>query len=292
MSHYANGWPSSFRVIPAAMWKVEMGPRGREYKIGDMPVPAEDVLHIRYKSTTSAPRGTGPLDSAGARMTTAGVLSRYVSDMVASGGTPHYALVMDAKITEAEADRMLQRWIDSRSKNLGQPAVLGGGVSIATYQRSAKEMALLELSQWNESRIATQLGVPPYLASLPSGGDPMTYSSANMLFDFHDRSSLHTKARAVMSALSYWAVPRGQAVELNRDEYTRPGLLERAQAYNLLVQAGAITVDEIRAMERLTAPMQTGPMPAVALSGGDTTGTAQMPSQDQMPMRPSRGSQP
>ena len=285
LSHYADGWPATFRVIPPPMWKVEMGSGGRRYKIGNLDVPTEDVLHIRYKSTTNSPHGVGPLDSAGARVTAAGVLSRYVTDMVQSGGTPHYALVMDAKITPSEAERMLQAWVDSRSKNLGQPAVLGGGVKIETYQRSAKEMALLELAQFNESRIAIMLGVPPFLVGLPSGGDSMTYSNVTSLFDFHDRSSLRPKASMAMAALSNWALPRGQAAELNRDEYTRPAFGERALAYKTLWETGAISPEEIRAMERLSGPMQTGPMPAsaVALSGGDTTGMAP-PAQDRIPM--------
>lgn len=273
---FTDDWPRVFRVIPAAMWKVEMGPAGREYKLGDMPVPAEDVLHIRYQSSTSSPRGTGPLESAGARMTTAGVLSKYVSNMVESGGPPHYALVMDSKITRAEAAEHLQAWMDSRTKNLGQPAVLGGGVKIETYQHTAKEMALLELSQWNESRIAVALGVPPFLVGLPSGGDSMTYSNVSSLFDFHDRSSLRTKAHAVMSALSGWALPRGQAIELNRDEYTRPAFNERALGYKTLWETGAISPEEIRAMERLSGPAPN-PTPAVALTGGEMTGGGAAP---------------
>ena len=41
--------------------------------------------------------------------------------------------------------------------------------------------------------------------------------------------SLRPKAGHVMTALSGWALPRGQSVELNRDEYCRPALKERAE---------------------------------------------------------------
>ena len=34
-----------------------------------------------------------------------------------------------------------------------------------------------------------------------------------------------------MGALSYWALPRGQAAELNRDEYSRPSFTERSQGW-------------------------------------------------------------
>jgi hypothetical protein len=67
-----------------------------------------------------------------------------------------------------------------------------------------------------------------------------------------------------MGALSGWAVPRGTIVEVNRDAYIRGDAYSRAQTYQLL--AGivdpqgnpAITVDEIRAAERLDERLPQG----------------------------------
>ena len=113
---------------------------------------------------------------------------------------------------------------------------------------------------------------------LPSGGDSMTYSNVSSLFDFHDRASLRPKANAVMTALSGWALPRGQSVELNRDEYSRPALADRAQAYKILSEIGVMSVDEIRTMERLQGEAPRLPDPpeentvigAEALTGGQS----------------------
>jgi phage portal protein BeeE len=80
--------------------------------------------------------------------------------------------------------------------------------------------------------------------------DSMTYSNVSQVFDFHDRRYLKTAATRVMSALSGWALPRGQAVELNRDEYSRPSLAERAEAYVKLAALGVLSRQEIRVMER------------------------------------------
>jgi hypothetical protein len=70
-----------------------------------------------------------------------------------------------------------------------------------------------------------------------------------------------------MSALSYWALPRGQAAELNRDEYTRPTFAERAQGWKAFWETGAVTAEGIATAERFT-----GPTSAVELSGGTLTG--------------------
>src|SRR4029078_5678781 len=110
---------------------------------------------------------------------------------------------------------------------------------------------------------AVLLGVPPFLVGLPGAAGSLTYSNVESLFDFHDRSSLRPKANAVMASLSGWALPGGQTVELNRDDYTRPELSVRAAAYKILIESGVLTPDEVRAMERYT-----GKPGAIALTGG------------------------
>jgi phage portal protein BeeE len=131
-------------------------------------------------------------------------------------------------------------------------------------------MAMHELSQFNESRISVLLGVPPFLVGLPSGGDSMTYSNVSSLFDFHDRSYLGTAARYVMSALSYWALPRGQAVDLNRDEYSRPSFDARAGAWEKFVAMGAVTPEQVARYERFQAEDdQTAEAAMTAITGGE-----------------------
>lgn len=269
---FANGWPGTFRVVPPWMVNVEMKAGRREYTIGRVDVTA-DILHIRYKSTTDGARGVGPLEAGGARMVAAGILQRYVSEIAETGGRPIYWVEVERRLTKSEADDALAQWIESRQRNLGKPALVSGGAKLNSMPvASAKDMALLELAQFTESRIAIMLGVPPFLVGLPSGGDSMTYSNVSSLFDFHDRASLRPKAKAVMAALSGWALPRGQSAELNRDEYTRPAFNERATGYKTLADAGValgepvVTASEIRTMERLNGTPSAG-----ALTGGDGT---------------------
>lgn len=281
MARAADGYPLRFRVVPPWLMNVEMKGGVREYKLGTLDVTGE-VLHIRYQSTTADARGHGPLEVAGARVTAAGMLQRYANKIAETGGTPMYWMEVDRRLNQAEAEDLLDRWVESRTRRAGEPALVSGNAALKqATSMSARDMTLLELAQFNESRIAVGLGVPPFLVGLPSGGDSMTYSNVESLFDFHDRSSLRPKATAVMGALSGWALPRGQTVELNRDEYSRPALKERAESYKILhdiVDADgrpAITVQEIRTMERLhgedeRVQAQSDPAPAaLSLTGGD-----------------------
>ncbi len=124
-------------------------------------------------------------------------------------------------------------------------------------------MALLELAQYTDARIAVLLSVPPFLEALPSGNS-MTYSNVEQTFDFHDRSGLKPMVAQVISALSNWALPRGQAVELNRDEYTRPSFADRVTGYTALVAMGAMSAEQVAEIERLQGDTVT----SVFLPGG------------------------
>lgn len=271
MAFFSDGFPMRFRVVPPYLMHVEMSGGRRIYRLGGVTGRdvTEDILHIRYKSSTSDPRGVGPLEAAGGRMLTAGVLAKYVRTVVSTGGVPYLTLEAEGELSPEDAQDLLHQWVASRAANLGAPPVLANGVVLKTHQgMSPKDMAMLEISQFTEARIAVMLGVPPFLVGLPSGGDSMTYSNVSSLFDFHDRASLRPKATHVMSALSNWALPRGQAAELNRDEYSRPAFNERAEAWVKLVEAGMVSIDEYRAAERLLGTIPQ--MPAItALTGGD-----------------------
>ena len=245
-------WPYRFRVVPPWLVNPEMDAGRRRYSIGDLDVTA-DILHIRYKSTTDGARGVGPLESAGARLVTAGVLTRYASEIAQGGGIPKYILETDQMLTPEQAEQLKEQWWSSRMQDLHtpwKPAVMWGGVKANPLQLDPQKMALMELEQYTEARITNLLGVPAFLLGLASG-DPMTYSNVNSLFDFHDRRYLKPAAVHVMSALSNWALPRGQAAELNRDEYSRPALKERVESYEKLKAMGVLSNEEIRVMERL-----------------------------------------
>jgi HK97 family phage portal protein len=280
MSSFSDGFPMRFRVMPPWVFHVEFVDGVRRYRIGGSTGPdvTEDILHIRYKSTSDGARGVGPLESAGGRMLTAGLLAKYVREVVATGGIPLRTIETEADLTEDEAHDLQSQYMASRIQNSSAPPVFDNGGKLVDHAAvSPKDLAMIEIAQFNEARIAVLLGVPPFLVGLPSGGDSMTYSNTSALFDFHDRQTLRPMAAHVMGALSYWTLPRGQGAELNRDEYSRPSFEQRADAWAKLITAGVVTPPEVRTYERFQgdpptpvegAPVQDAPA-MTALTGGE-----------------------
>jgi phage portal protein BeeE len=261
IASFADGFPSRFRVIPAWAIDVEMKQGVRRYRLGGPTGPdvTEDILHIRYKSTTDGARGVGALEVAGGRMLTAGLLAKYTREVVATGGVPLRTIETEQSLTEDEAQDLITQYLAGRVQTPSAPSVFDGGAKLVDHSGvSPKDLTMLEIAQFNESRIAVLLGVPPFLVGLPSGSDSMTYSNVTMLFDFHDRQMLRPLDIHVMHALSFWALPRGQSVELNHDEYTRPSFEQRADAYPKLITAGVITAEEARMYERFQGEAPEG----------------------------------
>jgi HK97 family phage portal protein len=255
-AYYSTGWPARFHVAPPWTVNAELVDGRRQYSIGSLDVTA-DILHIRYKSSVDDAHGHGPLEAGRARLIAAAMLTRYATNIAASGGIPNSVLKHPDDLGAEQAAELQSQWIEARLSSMGLPAVLSGGVTFETIQLDPEKMALVDLAQWNEARIAILLGVPPFLVGLPSGGDSMTYSNVISLFDYHWRAGLRPKAQAVMAALSGWLLPRDTRVEVNRDAYVQPGPLERAQTDQIFNQIRddegnpAMTVEEIRASERL-----------------------------------------
>lgn len=277
MAHRADGFPLRLRVVPPWLMNVEMRGGARCYSLGSTDV-TDEILHIRYQSNTADARGHGPLEVAGARMTAIGLLQRYANKIAETGGTPLYWMEIDRRLNQPEADDLLNRWVESRARRAGEPALVSGGAKLnQASTMSARDLTLLELQQFNAGQVAILLGVPPFLVGLPNPGG-MTYSNVTDLLSFHDRSSLRPAATAVMTAMSWWGLPTGQTVELNRDEYSRPEIKERAESYKILIEAGVMTPEEARTMERLNGPApkalpqpaEDEPTPAaLSLTGGD-----------------------
>lgn len=253
----AYGYPARFVVLDVSQLRIEPNGRGgvHIYMGGELLDPRE-YCHIKYQSLSGRARGISPLEWVGKNLIGADALERYAAEIAQHG--VHSVITTPGPQTPRQVDDIKEGWMTNRKANPAAPAVLFGGYKFDVLTLSPKDMALLDLRVFDETRIAQALGVPAFLAGLPQT-DGMTYSNANGLFDFHWRSTLRPLAATIYQALSQWLRPPGHSIEANRDEYVRPGLADRAEAYAKLhgivdEETGerAITISEIRSAERFS----------------------------------------
>jgi HK97 family phage portal protein len=241
--------PQRFMVVHPAYVQVDNTGGRCAYSIAGVPIPADEVCHVRYAWAPTSCHGVGPLEVAGLRLLAAEAITRYAAELAHNGGMPPAVLTSPRRTSREQMRQMQVDWINARRSALGAPAVLSDGVRLEQSPQP-KDVALAELQRYSESRIANLLGVPPALLGLPTGGDSLTYSTTVQLFDFHWRAHLRPKAQLMTSALSNWLLPRGTWLELDREDYTRPGWLELTQGYGTLVGAGVLSPQDVRTRER------------------------------------------
>jgi HK97 family phage portal protein len=268
-SRFADTLPRSFMLVDPWLINAEIQDGVRRYTIGDEDVTA-DVVHIRYTSWPGDARGHGPLEVAGARIEAARTLMQYSSDLASNGGIPWAILKSKYRMTDDQANRLKLQWISAARARMGVPAILDADLDLVPLQYTPADMALSQLQTAAEARLSVLLGVPPYMLGLPSAeGSSAPYQNVVNLFDYWWRSTLHPHGSFIMRALSGWALPWGTELVLDATSYTQPTPFERAQYYDVMARLGAITVDEIRAAERL-GPL--GEIPALpTIQQGVTT---------------------
>lgn len=216
-----------------------------------------DICHIPYTRVPGALRGTSPLAAAAGNVVTATAAAKYGQDLTNRGGIPWAVLNAPYELTGDEVDAVRSQWTDAAARRNGAPAITSGGFTLETLTISPREMALLELLEFNEARIAIILGVQPYQMGLPQG-QGLTYQSAIMVYDYHWRSTLRPFTRDIAAAISQWAFNgRRRALRFNPDQYVRPGIDDRVNTYEKLVAMGVMTADEVRLAEDLEGPATT-----------------------------------
>lgn len=281
-TRFADNRVQTFHVVDPSLVDPQIDSRTglRTYSINGRDA-TEDILHIPYRQVDTLARGIGPLEYAGEHIAAARALTMYGAKLALNGGVPYAVLQHKYKLTSDQAAEMRNNWIIAGLRRNGAPAILDSDTTLKELQVSPKDMALRELQDHSESRLAVLLGVPPFLVGLPAGGDSLTYSSSVSLFDYHWRSMLDPKSALIIAALSNWALPLHTVLSINPTEYTRESAAVRGQFYQFMFNivdpqtgARAMTVDEIREAEQF-APSASAAAAAAALDAYpfDETGT-------------------
>ena len=251
----ADGSVARWVVLNPTWINIERVNGDIQYSLQGKPLERRDVCHIKYQSTPGNLRGISPISWSAQSILGAAAMERYSSDLAGNGGIPWGVIKTGRHLNATEVDDLRNRWLTASRNRNGAPAIMSGDLTLETLSISPKDMGLLEMRVFDETRIAAAFGVPPFLVGLPQP-DGLIYNNAESLFNYHWRATLRTMAISVAGAISNWALPRGTRMEFNRDPYVQAAPKERAETYailhNIVDDKGnrAITVDEIRMAER------------------------------------------
>ncbi len=148
---------------------------GAEY-----PVDVLDVIHHRSAFDPADPSwGLSPLAVMSRAVTVDNTATDFVASFFANAAVPYGLLTTDRVLSTPEARELENRWSERYAGMEGwnKPAVLGSGARYERLGLNMTEMAMPELRNHSETRIAMDLGIPPILVGAKVGLDRSTFSN-------------------------------------------------------------------------------------------------------------------
>lgn len=241
--------------------------RGQTLKPGDR--SSGDIVHLQKLRMPGRDTGLGPIEAARSELTGAAQAMHYGSEFFETGGVPSGILATDQKLTKEEADRYRDTW-EGRDPDTGERdsrghgvRVLGAGLSYDPMRIKPADLQFLETQQFNTLQIARLFGAPASLMLVSVEGRSMNYSNVEQDWIAFTRFTLMAYLREIESALTS-ILPHGNSVRFNVDALHRSDTLTRYKAHKVGIEAGFLTIPEVRDIEGLD------PLPAIELEPMET----------------------
>lgn len=148
--------------------------------------------------------------------------------------------------------------------NAGRPMVLEAGGSWEQLNFKPEEAQMLESRAFSVEEIARLFGVPPHMIGHTAGNTKLGSSIADMTEGF-SKFSLRRRLRRIELALMKQLltpadVAAGLIIEFNLEGLLRGASEARARFYQIMLAAGVMTINEVRALENLP-PVPGGDVP-------------------------------
>ena len=231
--------------------------RGRDYG-------QADIQHLKFMVLPGSLKGLGAIQAARAEIQGAINLRDYAAQWFNGSGQPSGILSTDQALTAEDAKQIRDTWnnIDPATgkplpaaANPSNIKVTGKGVKYEPIVLNPRDAQFIESRNFNTLEIARLFGIPATLMLTATEGSSMTYSNVEQDWLGFVRFTLTKYLRKIEEALTTFT-PRGQTVRFQISALLRSDTLTRYQAHQIALNAGFMTLNEVRAIESLP-PLET-----------------------------------
>jgi HK97 family phage portal protein len=173
----------------------------------------------------------------------------YAARYFDGGAMPSYAIKSDnPDLTQEEADLLKQKWMEHYGARSRIPAVLNASTSIQELTANANDAQLVEARNQSILDSANIVGVPGAAVGAPN--QTRTYTNTELQAIEYIKTSLRPLTTRIEQAMTD-LIPRGQYARFTFESMLRADTLTRYQAHKIALDAGFLTVDEVRHIENL-----------------------------------------
>lgn len=218
--------------------------RNREYS-------KTEIKHLSHLRVPGDPRGRGPIQAAQAELRGALDTRDYSANWYQDAGVPTGILSNKVQMSDTQTEEAKARWIESQGGQRG-PAVLSGDWSYAPVYLSPEDAQWVEIRKFDTTGIARLFGIPAGLMLATIEGSSQTYSNVAQAWVEFYRFTLLRYVVEIEDAFTD-LLPRTTEVHANVEALLRPDVVTRYLMHTQALQAGFLSINEVRAIEGLPA---------------------------------------
>lgn len=271
-----DGAPGTVRVLDPSRCSARIDVATGVKTITYDTLTVSDVRQLQLTHVPGEPLGQGPIQAWADGLRGAIDAHQYAAQWTKRGGRPTGILTTDQTLS---AD-MAKEWKTAANATMtpeGGVAVLGSGLTYKQCYLTPAELQLLDVRKVNVISVARIFGIPARLMLTSGDGDSKTYANMEQESILFVRHTLMPYMREIEAALSELLT---DDVRFNVDGFLRPDTTTRYAAHKVAIEAGFLTIDEVRAIEGLN------PLPKEDEEGkeeGDADGEDRSPGSDPEP---------
>lgn len=256
----ASGYPESIYPVSPERVTIEKRKGEKVFVIDERPYSSDQIFHIKGFSLPGDIAGIGIIAAQREGIGAAVAVMEYAARYFNGGAMPSYAIKSsNPDLTETEADLMKMSWMESYGGKSRIPAILNASTDIEPLTANANDSQLIEARNQAVADSANIVGLPGNMIGAPNTS--RTYSNVEAQGLEYLRTSIAPLTHRIESAFTDY-LPRGQEAKFNYDSLLRADTYTRYQAHKLALDAGFLTIDEIRELEDLPplgTPTETAP---------------------------------
>lgn len=234
----------------------------------------DEIMHLKGLSTDGV-MGLSPIAILRETVATAQCLEGYTNSFFKNAARPSGVLQHPERLSPEAGQRLREQWdgLYSGHANRGKTVLLEEGMSWQAVGLTNEDSQMLESKKFTLEDILRCYRVPPHIAGHL---DKMSYNNIEQLGSEFLNLTLSPWLRRIEERLDLQLLTEGERQSGLYFEHESGGLLrggtkERFEAYKVGLDAGFLTVAEVRQRENLS------PLPAMPAPVKDVSPTAQRP---------------
>jgi HK97 family phage portal protein len=241
--------PTSVEIVRNGIGRLQFNVTGE-----DKPLTADELIYIPDLLRPGQIRGVSRIHALKENFALALAMEKFAATFFGQGTNLAGVIEFPGNLTQEQADN-LRSGFDSRHSGWSRSnrtGVLSGGATFKATQVDPQQSSLIESRRMAVEDVARAFNVPPHLLGLPG---TMAYASVeenNRAWLSTSISPLVQKIEGAISPLMK-RYPGGENayIKFNMDALLRANMQSRMTAYSTGLQAGWLTINDVRRLEDL-----------------------------------------